>query len=186
MPDSRGRFVRLFFLICLLWSSVASTALAAPSAAPPRCDAAEYRAFDFWLGAWTVRDAKGQVQGRNVITSEFRGCVVQEHWESITPVGVVDQTGSSFSAYDFRTKQWHHSWFDSFGNLLQLDGAPLPGGGIQMSGRRLTPAGTTAVERTSWVPLPDGRVHQLWDYSLDEGRTWTVRFEAFYTKEAAE
>ena len=43
-------------------------------------------------------------------------------------------------------------------------------------------AGKVALQRITWTPLPDGRVRQLWESSIDAGRTWAVAFDGFYAK----
>jgi hypothetical protein len=148
-------------------------ALLAPIAAQAqgpgrRCDAPEYRQFDFWLGDWEVRDGQGKLQGHNRITREYDGCVVQEHW---TATG---QTGSSFNIYDARSKKWHQTWVDSGGTLLLLDG------GLDGNAMLLTSPGGT--QRIRFTPLPDGRVRQLWETTDDGGKSWKVKFDGYYAK----
>ena len=145
-----------------------------PTAKP--CSGVEYRQFDFWVGDWDVRDKKGNLEGTNRVTLE-NDCVVQEQWKSSDS----DQTGKSLSMYDSRTKKWFQSWYDSWGNMLIISGNRREGSMV-MRGERLTPQGQIALERTVWTPLPDQRVHQVWDYSMDGGETWTQRFEGFYQK----
>src|SRR5262245_41018266 len=88
----------------------------APSAAPgakpatPPCSTPEHRQFDFWVGDWNVKDPQGAQAGTNLITREFDGCVIQEHW-----VGSRGMRGSSFNIYSPATKTWHQSWVDSNG-----------------------------------------------------------------------
>ena len=152
--------------------------VAADAQRPPEkpCSGPEYRQFDFWLGNWEVRDKKGVLEGTNRVTLE-NNCVVQEEWKSSDS----DQTGKSLSMYDYRTKKWFQSWYDSWGNMLTISGNPRKGSMV-MRGERLTPQGKIALERTVWTPLADQRVHQVWDYSMDGGETWTQRFEGFYKK----
>ncbi len=142
---------------------------------PRRCAAPEYRQFDFWAGDWEVRDKKGELEGSNLITLDHDGCVLTEHWSS------PGQTGASLTMYDFRTRLWTQSWYDSFGNLLVISG-DFENGSLTLQGHRLTPEGKPAIERCVWTPLSDGRVYQYWDTSLDEGKTWTTHFEGFYTR----
>jgi ketosteroid isomerase-like protein len=143
--------------------------------APEQCAAAEYRQFDFWLGDWEVRDKNGQIEGMNQITTDHNGCVLTEHWSS------PGQTGISLNMYDFRTKNWTQSWYDSNGNLLIISGT-YQNGSMTLQGSRLTPEGQSVVERCRWTPLPDGRVHQYWDFSPDGGMMWKPRFEGFYSR----
>ncbi len=116
-----------------------------------QCAAPEYRQFDFWAGDWEVRDKKGELEGTNLITLDHDGCVLTEHWSS------PGQTGASLTMYDFRTRLWTQSWYDSFGNLLVISGN-FENGSLTLQGHRLTPEGKPAVERCIWTPLSDGRV----------------------------
>jgi len=172
----------LAVLVAALAAVIAVPGAGPAAASPPaHCADARYHDFDFWVGDWTVRDKAGAPEGHNLVTREMGGCAVLEHWQSFDK-GVVDQTGFSYSGYDKRTKHWHQSWFDSFGNQLQLDGN-LQGNAMVMTGRLLTPEGRLTRERASWTPLSAHRVRQYWDYSLDNGKTWKKRFEGFYTLE---
>lgn len=136
---------------------------------PRPCAGPEHRQFDFWIGDWEVRDAKGAPQGTNRITQEYDGCVLQEHWSS------PGQTGSSFNVYDARAKRWHQTWVDSGGTLLLLDG------GLEKDGSMLlkSPGGS---QRIRWTLLGDGRVRQLWETSDDGGKSWKVKFDGYYSK----
>ena len=160
-------------------SSCASIGAAHAELANKHCQRAAYHQLDFWLGAWAVYDKAGRLQGRNEVMSEYG--VFHEHWTSLDH-GTIDQTGASLSMYDFRTRKWHHSWFDSFGNALRLDGNSPRRGTMIMTGLRSTRDDKVALERTSWRAEADGSIDQLWDYSPDDGRTWATRFEGIYRK----
>jgi hypothetical protein len=160
----------LILLIGALYSNRAQAQIE-----PQRCAGPEYRQFDFWVGDWEVRDKNDQIEGTNQITTDHNGCVLTEHWSSS------GQTGISLNMYDFRTKKWTQSWYDSYGNMLIISGA-FQNGSITLQGYRLTPEGQSVIERCIWSPLPDGRVHQYWDSSLDGGKTWKEHFEGFYSR----
>jgi hypothetical protein len=152
-----------------------------PAVPPPAslaCMGPEFRQFDFWLGEWEVRDATGKLQGTNRIVSAHKGCALEEHW-----TGAGGFSGTSLNLYDAGRKQWHQTWVDSTGALLQLDGG-LVDGRMVLSGA--TPSANSAdgraLQRIAWTPLPDGRVRQLWESSADGGKTWTVTFDGYYTK----
>lgn len=44
------------------------------------CSGPKYRAFDFWLGQWVVRDSTGTRVGTSRISSVARGCGILEEW----------------------------------------------------------------------------------------------------------
>lgn len=149
------------------------------------CAAPQYKAFDFWLGDWDVRNAAGQLVGHNRITKRHGGCVVQEEWES-----AAGGSGSSFNVYDQQTRQWHQFWVDATGtNWLSSDAAGNPvtlRGGLRDGAMVLSAHPDTlpsiGLTRATWRPLPDGRVRQTFESSSDGGKTWTVSFDGFYTK----
>ena len=152
-----------------------------PLAAPPSpCSGPQFRQFDFWIGDWTV-EANEQQAGTNSVQSILNGCALQENWQGSGPGGI---SGTSFNIYDSATGQWHQTWVDSSGLLLQLDGG-LVAGSMVLQGQRPSADGNgTASDRITWTPNPDGSVRQLWEASND-GETWTVLFDGLYMKSSA-
>ncbi len=143
----------------------------------PTCSGAEYRAFDFWVGEWEVRNMQGQLLGTNRITRAFGGCVLVEQWQSMTSA----HAGSSFNIYDRTTGEWHQSWVDNTGLLLQLDGG-LVERKMVMMGEVSRSEGGVVMHRITWDPLANDRVRQTWETSADDGETWTVAFDGMYSK----
>lgn len=137
------------------------------------CAAQEYRQFDFWVGEWEVH-AGGRLAGANSITREHGGCVLVERW-----VGVRGMTGTSLNVYLPSKNQWHQTWADSTGRLLQLYGE-FQDGAMRLTGSGLN--GGLTLDRTTWTPNPDGTVRQLWEQSTDGGRTWSVVFDGLYRR----
>jgi hypothetical protein len=163
------------YVACLLLAMLAagaSRAADAPSPPPAPCAAPEHRQFDFWLGDWDVRGPAGKVVGRNRITPLHNGCVLFESWTSSNG----NVTGTSFNLYDAERKQWHQTWVDSSGSLLELDG------GLQGSRMVLASAPGATMNRITWELLPDGRVRQLWESSTDRGATWKTAFDGYYER----
>ena len=164
---------------------IAITLVAAPflpaqalfAAAPEPCATEEYRQFDYWLGEWEVFNEKGEKVGDNRITLEQGQCVLHERWTD-TQGG----TGESFNIYDIARKVWHQTWVAGNGQLLLLEGG-LQDGNIVLSGERPTRDGKAIVrDRISWIAQDDGSVHQVWDQSLDGGKTWKTAFLGIYRK----
>jgi hypothetical protein len=135
----------------------------------------EQKQFDFWLGRWEVHDAKGQRLGHNTIVALLGGTVLQEHWE-----GAKGGAGTSLNAYVLGQKAWRQHWVDASGGVLDLEGG-MKGGSMILLGVQEGPKGRT-LERICWTPLPDGRVRQLWEQSLDGGATWVVSFDGYYSR----
>ena len=148
---------------------------AAPPATKP-CSSPEYRQFDFWVGNWRVTDPQGKFAGTNDVTLEYGGCVVQEHWH-----GAEGGVGSSFNAYRPSTKMWHQTWVDSQGQVILLDGT-YANGVMNLSGPFKTRKGVAGINRIRWTHIDADHVRQLWDYTLDGGKTWAVAFDGLYTR----
>lgn len=155
--------------------TLAAVAAGRVDAASDDCAAPEYRAFDFWVGEWEVTGADGQPAGRNRITSEQRGCVLVERWQSIR-----DGTGVSMTFYEPLARQWRQVWVS-------------PGIEIDISGGLV--AGSMVLEGTvvylqdergrgfrgTWTPLPDGRLRQFFEEADGDGG-WAPWFEGFYRR----
>ena len=101
-----------------------------PAPAPLRCSDPQYRQFDFWLGEWSVTSS-GAPAGTNVIRAIQGGCALQENWQGAGTGGI---TGTSYNIYDRDSGQWHQTWVDASGTLLQLDGG-LVDGAMVLEGR---------------------------------------------------
>jgi hypothetical protein len=159
---------------CALSLACCATLLSAQPPQRPTCDAPEHRQFDFWIGDWEVLDAEGKPQGTNRIESILDGCVLRESWE-----GAGGSVGHSFNTYDRTSGQWHQTWVDNGGSLLQLDGG-LEEGAMVLRGTGVSRDGGDLLHSITWTPLDDGRVKQHWQMSRDGGETWTDAFVGFY------
>ncbi|MFN8012398.1 MAG: hypothetical protein U0P81_13595 [Holophagaceae bacterium] len=130
--------------------------------------------FDFWVGVWEVRDPSGKVVGHSRIEAIAGGFGILEHWR-----GAGGGEGKSLNAYDPATERWHQSWVGQ-GGLIQFEGT-FAEGRMRLEGRRTTPKGPL-LDRMTWTPQADGSVVQVWENSVDEGKTWTKSFEGIYRK----
>jgi hypothetical protein len=149
----------------------------AASPAPAPCSSPEYRQFDFWVGDWVVNNtATGQPVGHNLVTLEQGSCVLQEHWASSS-----GSTGTSFNIYFAGDKQWHQTWVDNSGLLLRLDGG-LVDGKMVLTDKRVNRAGKLVTDRIVWTPEPNGHVRQVWDSTLDDGKSWQIIFDGTYVR----
>ena len=168
------------FLIVLIISSPSLAQEAdetgAEQALPCMTDEA-FNAFDFWLGEWDVHTADGTLAGRNRISRELDGCLVTESWQ-----GVRGSVGTSINYLDRVTNEWVQIWNDAGGGQINIRGG-LTEDGMRLVGKiHYISNGLTADFRGLWTPLPDGRVRQFFEQSVDGGETWTTWFEGFYSK----
>ena len=151
------------------------------SPAPPPCSSEKYHQFDFWVRNWNVT-SNGQQAGTNSIQKVHKGCALLESWQGTGAGGI---GGSSLNIYDQAKDQWHQTWVDDTGNLLELNGG-WQDNSMVLQGQRPAEDGPGSVtHRISWTPHGDGTVQQLWDASRD-GQTWTVLFDGLYEKVSPE
>jgi hypothetical protein len=165
-----------FTIACALLVSFSAMASAQT---PADCQRPEHRQFDFWLGEWDVMDSTGTKRiGRNTISSILKGCVLREVWLDADGSG-----GESLNAYDEATHQWHQTWMDDAGNVWKTDGGLVNG---QMVLTRSAPALRNAAilvqHRWTWSKIDADRVRQLYQFSRDTGKTWTVGFDGRYVR----
>ena len=160
-------------LLVILWAL--QSAPAQKATPTPPCSTPEHRQFDFWIGEWDVVTPSGKPAGRNSITREFGGCVLQERWQ-----GAGGNEGGSFNIYSATSRTWHQTWVDSSGLLLTLTGS-FKDNAMTMTGVGGGPKGTS-LNRITWTALPDDQVRQKWETSADDGKTWTVVFEGLYRR----
>jgi hypothetical protein len=154
----------------------ASAVLPAPAPPPPRCDGADFRAFDFWLGEWTVTNPDGTPAGTNRISAIEKGCALREEWTS-----AAGGNGTSLNAFDRRDGRWHQFWVDAQGGVLSLSGKAAPRGMV-LEGSTPGPDGQPVRQRITWTARPDGSVTQLWESSADGGSSWTIAFNGTYRR----
>ena len=141
---------------------------------PCRHDAA-YRALDFWIGDWIVRNASGNEMGRSRIEPVLDGCAIEETW-----TGAYGGNGKSLTSYDSAKKRWVQHYVASSGSLNDYVGRAQ-----EKSIVMIAPAGTAAKPgqiRMTFTPLDDGRVRQFMETSSDGGATWSSSFDGYYAK----
>lgn len=148
--------------------------IAAAAEPPPDCRGAEYRQFDFWIGAFDVQTPDGEIAGHNVIEPTLDGCVLTEHW-----LGADGSEGRSINFYDRREQRWNQVWIDARGGVLRLAGG-IADGSMLLEGTTPDKDGGARRHRIRWTPLPDGSVRQHWESSTDDGATWATVFDGNY------
>ncbi|MDQ1559991.1 MAG: hypothetical protein QOD32_3051 [Pyrinomonadaceae bacterium] len=154
----------------------ATTQTPPPPLPASTCAAPDFRAFDFWLGTWVVKDQKGNDLGKSEITKVSGGCAIRENWSG----GVGQNTGTSLNYFDRSDGKWHQLWVGSGGGVLHLSGS-FEKQKMTLSGERDSSKGRIR-DRIEWTALPDGRVQQEWHMSTDDGQTWTTAFLGFYSR----
>ncbi|HEU4724374.1 MAG TPA: tetratricopeptide repeat protein [Candidatus Eisenbacteria bacterium] len=144
-------------------------------AATPCAFAPESRQFDFWVGAWDVRTATGDLAGTNEIKTGAGKCVLIENWKD-TQGG----SGQSLNFYDFDKKQWNQIWVDANTQVTRFEGN-FTDGAMRFTGERVSKTGQKVPVKMTFTPLPDGRVRQMGEMTPDGGKTWTVEYDLYYS-----
>lgn len=152
-----------------------AAAIVPPSA--PACAAAQARQFDFWIGDWEVRSARGALLGHNRIARGGNGCWLHEHWRSAR-----GHHGTSLNAWDAQAGRWRQFWVGADGMVLRLEGG-LRDGAMEMEGALPGERGPQR-QRIRWAPQADGSVTQRWDVSDDDGASWRTVFIGVYRRTA--
>lgn len=150
---------------------------AGPTAAAAQeepCGGDVYRAFDFWVGTWTVVNPEGERAGRNRIQRVAGGCALLESWTSDEGT-----TGTSLNYYDPDDGRWTQVWVGERGLRLRLEGG-VEGTSMVLSGER-TVDGKRIRDRITWTPRPDGTVRQAWETSVDGGG-WETSWVGIYRR----
>lgn len=165
-------------LALVWWPAGSSSASPASSVAVQEkpCSSDEFRQFDFWIGEWDVT-AGDRSAGRNRITSILGGCVLLEEYSGTNG----GYEGKSLNTYDGTAGEWHQSWVDNQGLLLQLRGR-LEDGRMVLRGERIGQGGKPVIDRITWAPNEDGTVQQTWHVSGDGGETWSTAFDGTYSR----
>jgi hypothetical protein len=175
------KYLSLLFFIFLGTETISSAPSPNPAntpapSQPPACGGPAFRQFDFWLGKWKVTDPQSKPVGTSEISRASEGCAVREQWTSASGQG-----GMSINYYDEADQQWHQDWVGADGMILHLRGR-LKDGAMVMTGESKGTRGMI-INRITWTPLPEGKVKQQWETSLNTGKTWTIAFVGIYEKQ---
>ena len=150
--------------------------LACAATGPTPCAAAVHHQFDFWVGEWVVTE-NGKPAGTNRIERLLDGCALLENW-----TGAGGSRGHSLNFYDPGRKLWQQTWVDASPSSLNLTGGWVDGRMVLSGSGKDAKTGRAQIDRIAWTPNSDGTVRQLWDRSLDGGRTWQVLFDGLYRR----
>lgn len=159
----------LLAILCVPAALAAQT----PQQRPPACVSDAHRAFDYWVGEWTVHDTAGRQIAESSIRRVAEGCAISEEWR---PIG--GPSGVSISWYDPADQQWHQQWVGGGGWIAWFDGNPVEGDMTLTT----KPAANGAITRMIYTRPRAGVVVQSLHTSNDGGTTWTPSFVGEYRK----
>ncbi|RUT73020.1 hypothetical protein [Ancylomarina longa] len=135
------------------------------------------RQFDFWIGKWDVY-TNDELVGKNTIQLLQNGNILQENWISEKE----NFTGTSYSFYNPKIKQWQQVWIDNSGSNLLLKGNFSNGRMILISDLDSNMGEPESIHRITWSAMPNGDVKQVWESTVDQGKNWNLQFEGIYKK----
>lgn len=142
-------------------------------AADKGCPDARSHQFDFWIGSWDVTNVDGSVAGRNRIEPILDGCVLRESW-----TGISGSAGTSLNFFDTSRGKWRQFWVWREGTTLELEGG-MNNGSMVLEGDSVED-GKVVLNRITWTARPGGAVQQLWEISMDNGKSWKSLFDGTY------
>jgi len=141
------------------------------------CCTEDHKAFDFWIGEWTVSNAtNGNPAGKSKISQEEGGCVIRENWTSANS----GFTGTSLNFYNAAKERWEQLWIDNNGGYLKLKGKRT-GNQMILSSDPFDKDGKKLINRITWTANEDGTVRQLWEI-LEGDEVVNVAFDGLYQK----
>lgn len=142
------------------------------------CCTENNKAFDFWIGQWTVTNPDGTPAGKNLIERIQNKCVIRENWTSAKG----GYTGTSLNFYNPIEKQWEQLWIDNAGAHLKLYGNKKGNQMILSSKGVKNSDGKMVVNQITWTDNLNGTVRQLWEV-LHDGKVVNVAFDGLYKKQ---
>jgi tetratricopeptide (TPR) repeat protein len=137
-----------------------------------------FRQMDFWVGEWDVLDPKGNKIGTSKIEKGEAGNLILESWS-----GLAGGTGKSMNFVDPADGKWKQIWIDQAGNVVRYDGE-FKDGAMHLTGTNYLSSGLTRKSRMTLTPSSDGKVHQVFEASADEGKTWVTVLDGTYVPKA--
>lgn len=140
---------------------------AAPASTAAACPALVAAAFSWWVGRWGYF-IRGYDPGTSTITATDGGCVLNEAFLDVT--GGQQHTTIR---YDTLSHRWKRHVVDP-ARAYDSEGDFAADGSIAFY--------ETPIARESYRPTDHDHVHFVGESSSDGGRTWTVTFDALYTR----
>ncbi|MDH5598251.1 MAG: hypothetical protein OEY34_03950 [Cyclobacteriaceae bacterium] len=140
--------------------------------------------FDFWVGHWECTWKLGESEGKgiNTIVKILDGKVIQEFFKA-KEGSIAGFDGTSISVYNPTTKSWHQAWADNQGGYINLIGQVDGDKRIFITPHpKINASGDKMINRMVFHDITHKNFIWDWEYSTDEGKTWTLSWRIFYTR----
>lgn len=142
----------------------------------------EYRQLDYWIGEWDVKSVAGQTVGTSRVEKILNNCVIQETYKGVPGSSAApNYVGQAFHFYDQNLKRWAQHYIDTAASPFDWTGEVRDGVMRYTREGPFGPSNLFVKQRMTFTPK-DGGVHQLFEQSIDGGKTWRAGFNAMYTK----
>lgn len=147
---------------------------------PCRAGAVSHQ-LDFWIGDWNVSPwaqtgGDPASAGVNRVTAMLDRCGLLEEW-----AGTAGDFGKSINFYDTNRAKWRQIWIADNGGSLDYEGS-FTGGAMRFEGWTKNQAGQRVLQKLTFFPISPDTVRQLFESSIDDGKTWTPGFDAMYVR----
>jgi hypothetical protein len=149
------------------------------SAHPARagsCAEPECFQFDFIVGNWVVKDLSKHAIATDTISKTDANCTLIEEWR-----GVGGNEGLAVITYQSAQKTWHRDALLRSSVILAFEGR-MTGGSMVMTAKQYSESGISRLHRISWTPRNDGTIEEVWQTSMDTGKSWQTRFDEILTR----
>jgi hypothetical protein len=134
--------------------------------------------LDFWLGDWDVSWTGGH--GTNRLERILDDRVILEQFEGADDDGSPALHGRSWSVFEPARALWRQTWVDNQGSYFDLVGARVDGWFAFV--RNAPEHGARARQRMVFRDVDADRFRWTWEFSLDDGASWTLRWEIAYRR----
>lgn len=143
----------------------------------PGCHSAHARAFNFWIGEWSVLGTDGAEVGTNRVEPGLNGCAILEAW-----VDASGFPGRSLSSWDSETQRWRQMFVDAGNTTILLEGGELRHGVMELRQERPSRFGAPVrLDVLTWTKR-GADVQQSWRASSDGGQSFETLFDATYRR----
>ncbi|MFN8345386.1 MAG: hypothetical protein U0X91_10295 [Spirosomataceae bacterium] len=141
--------------------------------------------FDFWVGDWDLMwygQDSVKLYGENRIEKIWNGTALQENFIGLTG-NTKGYEGKSFSIYNAAQKQWQQTWIDNTYSYIPFIGG-RDGATFYFQNTRVGPKGRKMIEKMVFYDIKPGSFVWDWKASVDDGATWTLNWQIFYTRKS--
>ena len=167
---------KYYLTVLIILTSICHSLAQSDSQCP--CCSENHKAFDFWIGDWTVYNTSGKIIGTNKVVKLQDGCVLQENWKASNN----SNTGTSYNFFDSSDNTWNQVWISNTGNVLNLKGNISKEGIMVLKSKLVNGSKGNYYNQITWSKNKNGSVTQRWDILDENSEPLSKAFEGIYKK----